>query len=133
MQSDMEKLKGLGLTKQREVVLTVIRDSGDHPTANDVFERAKDLLPTISFATVYNSLRFLKEQGHIAEVSFGNEASRYDRITDRHDHAICSKCGELVDMYLDLPRKLLREAADHSGFKPESLELTLHGLCPKCK
>ncbi|HEX9959471.1 MAG TPA: transcriptional repressor, partial [Pyrinomonadaceae bacterium] len=69
-------IKDLGLTRQREVVLQVIRDAEEHPTANEVFDKAKQLLPSISFATVYNSLRYLKEAGHIAEIRFGNGASR---------------------------------------------------------
>jgi Fe2+ or Zn2+ uptake regulation protein len=97
-----------------------------------VFDKAKQLLPSISFATVYNSLRYLKEAGHIAEISFGNGASRFDSMTSRHDHAICTKCGKLVDMELDLPAELVSLAAEYSRFQPESLELTLRGLCPDC-
>ena len=125
-------IKDLGLTKQREVVLQVIRDEKEHLTANEVFDKAKQLLPSISFATVYNSLRFLKDAGHIAEISFGNGASRFDSMTSRHDHAICTKCGKLVDMQLDLPAELFTLAAQYSQFVPESLELTLRGLCPDC-
>lgn len=125
-------IKDLGLTKQREVVLQVIRDADEHLTANEVFDQAKRLLPSISFATVYNSLRFLKESGHIGEISFGSGASRFDSMTARHDHAICTKCGKLVDMELDLPVELVNLAAEFSKFKPESLELTLRGLCPEC-
>lgn len=124
--------KELGLTKQREVVLRVIRDAHGHLTANEVFGAAKDLLPTISFATVYNSLRYLKDAGHIAEISFGNGASRYDRMTHRHDHAICTECGKLVDIEMKVPGSILKEAAERSKFKPESLEFTLRGVCPDC-
>src|SRR5215210_8906356 len=125
-------IKDLGLTRQREVVLQVIRDAEEHLTANEVFDKAKQLLPGISFATVYNSLRYLKEAGHIAEISFGNGASRFDSMTSRHDHALCTKCGKLVDMELELPEELVRLAAEFSKFKPESIELTLRGLCPEC-
>lgn len=125
-------IKDLGLTKQREVVLRVIREEQEHLTANEVFDKAKQLLPSISFATVYNSLRFLKDAGHIAEISFGNGASRYDSKLTRHDHAICTKCGKLVDMEIELPAEVIAFAAEFSKFKPESLELTLRGLCPDC-
>ena len=125
-------IKDLGLTKQREVVLEVIRDSHGHLTANEVFSNAKDKLPSISFATVYNSLRYLKDAGHIAEIQFGNGASRFDRLTSRHDHAICTQCGKLVDIELEHPRELVQMAAAYSNFKPESLEFTLRGVCPDC-
>ena len=124
--------KDLGLTKQREVVLTVIRAADSHPTANEVFLAAQERLPSISFATVYNSLRFLKEAGHISEIQFGNGASRFDRMTHRHDHAICTKCGKLVDIEMDIPAELIQHAERECSFKTDSIEFTLRGLCPDC-
>ena len=130
----MEQNSNLGLTKQREVVLQVIRTAERHLTANEVFNEAKNRLPTISFATVYNSLRYLKDAGHIAEIQFGfSGANRFDAKTARHDHAICNECGKLVDIDLEMPEELVRLAVQYSQFKPESLELTLRGLCPECK
>lgn len=122
-----------GLTKQRSVILQVIREAADeHLTANEIFETARKLLPSISFATVYNSLRYLKDEGFIAEKNFGSGAGRFDRMTTRHDHAVCSNCGKLVDMELELPPELVELAARISKFQPESIELTLRGLCPDC-
>jgi Fur family transcriptional regulator, peroxide stress response regulator len=125
-------IESLGLTKQRQVVLQVIRDSSEHLTANEVFENARQILPRISFATVYNSLRYLREEGHIGEIRFGNDASRYDRKLSRHDHAICIECDKLVDIELEMPPELVAEATAYSGFYPETIELTLRGLCPDC-
>jgi len=125
-------IQNLGLTRQREVVLQVIRDADGHLTASEVFAAAKAKLPSISFATVYNSLRYLKDAGHINEIGFGNGASRFDKFTYRHDHAICTKCGRLVDIEMKIPAKLLKKAAKYSRFKPESIELTLRGKCPDC-
>jgi Fe2+ or Zn2+ uptake regulation protein len=132
MENVKNKKSGVGLTKQRKVVLQVIQDAKEHLTANEVFENSKQLLPTISFATVYNSLRYLKDEGFITEKNFGSGASLFDRITERHDHALCNKCGKLVDMHLELPKELVALAASNSKFKPESIELTLRGLCPDC-
>ncbi|MBK6724243.1 MAG: transcriptional repressor [Acidobacteria bacterium] len=125
-------IQELGLTRQREVVLDVIWASHSHLTANEVFSEAKAKLPTISFATVYNSLRFLKDAGHIAEIHFGNGASRFDKCTHRHDHAMCTACGKLVDIEMEIPSDIVKRAAKYSKFKPESLEFTLRGLCPEC-
>ena len=122
----------LGLTKQRDAVLSVIRTTDSHLTANEVFVAARELLPSISFATVYNSLRFLKEAGHISEIQFGNGASRFDRMTHRHDHAICTKCGKLVDIEMDIPAELIQHAERECSFKTDSIEFTLRGLCPDC-
>ena len=128
----MKDLEGSGSTKQRQAVLRVIRESEQHLTANEVFEGARRLLPGISFATVYNSLRYLKNEKHIAEVRFGTDCTRYDRKLTRHDHALCTECGKLVDIDMQIPDGLLREAARRSKFAAESIELTLHGSCPDC-
>jgi len=125
--------ENLGLTKQRQAVLRVIRESDEHLTANEVFERARQLLPGLAFATVYNSLRYLKNEGLIGEVQFGAGCSRYDRTLKRHDHAICNCCGKLVDLDLSIPDGLIREAAKRSKFEAGSIEVTLRGLCPKCR
>lgn len=124
--------KKIGLTKQRKVVLEVIRKSNEHLTANQIFEEARVSLPSISFATVYNSLRFLRDEGMIAEKNFGGGASRFDKMTDRHDHAICSNCGKLVDLDLKLPAELTKSASKLSGFALDSIEVTFRGTCPDC-
>ena len=121
------------LTPQRDAVFQVILAREDHPTANEIFEAARQRLPTISYATVYNSLRYLKEAGLVHEIKFGDSASRYDRETERHDHAICNSCGKLVDFDLPQTAELMQAAARKSRFKPESVHLTLRGLCVDCR
>jgi Fe2+ or Zn2+ uptake regulation protein len=121
------------LTPQREAVLQVIRASENHMTASEIFAAARTVLPSISYATVYNSLKYLKDTGLVHEISFGNGASRYDRETERHDHAICTSCGKLVDFDLTVTNDLVRAAVRKTRFLPESIHLTLRGLCPDCK
>jgi Fur family peroxide stress response transcriptional regulator len=120
------------LTPQREAVLLAIRESDGHLTAAEVFEAARRRLPSISYATVYNSLRYLTEAGLVREINQGKSASRYDRETRRHDHAVCTCCGKLVDFDLPATLELMRAAARRSHFKPESVHLTLTGTCPEC-
>ena len=121
------------LTPQREAVFQVILDRDDHPTASDIFEAARQRLPGISYATVYNSLRYLKEAGLVLEINFGDSASRYDRETERHDHAICECCGKLADFHLPEAAQLMQAAARKSKFKAQSVHLTLRGICPDCR
>ena len=113
--------------------MQVIRESEAHLTASEVFEHGRRLLPGLSFATVYNSLRYLKNKGLIGEIQFGAGCTRYDRKLKRHDHAICNECGKLVDLELSIPDGLIKEAAKRSKFEAGSIELTLRGLCPECR
>jgi Fur family transcriptional regulator, peroxide stress response regulator len=123
---------GRALTPQREVVLRVVRESAEHLTAAEIYAAARRLRPSLSYATVYNSLRYLKEAGLLREITFGNGASRYDRETERHDHALCTRCGKLLDFDLAETTQLLQLAARRSRFRPESIHLTLLGICPDC-
>ena len=129
-----ETKRQVGLTRQRSLVLELVRTPDEHPTATEVFERARKKMPGISFATVYNSLRYLKDTGLIVEIaSFGKSPSRYDSETYRHDHAVCSACGKLTDFDLPGTVALTRAAARASHFQAESVHLTLYGLCPDCR
>jgi Fur family peroxide stress response transcriptional regulator len=112
--------------------LQVVRGTEAHLTAAEIYDAARGLLPSISYATVYNSLRYLRDEGLISEITFGNSASRYDRETGRHDHAVCTECGRLTDFDLSETAALLKLAARRSKFKPQSVHLTLYGLCPDC-
>lgn len=133
-QSSSKSERRTGLTRQRSLVLDVVRTPDEHLTATEVFEKARKTMPGISFATVYNSLRYLKGAGLIREIaSFGKSPSRYDSETYRHDHAVCSECGKLVDFDLPATMELMRSAARASRFKAESVHLTLVGVCPKCR
>jgi Fe2+ or Zn2+ uptake regulation protein len=57
------EIQDLGLTKQREVVLQVIRNGHEHLRAGDIFDPARRLLSNIWFATVYSSLRIRRTPG----------------------------------------------------------------------
>lgn len=116
------------LTKQRAAVLAAVQEAATHPTASEIYAQASKKLPGISFATVYNSLRYLTAEGLIAELKLGDSASRFDRRTERHDHAICTACGTMADLEMKEVASLAQAAARRSKFKAESLHLTLYGL-----
>src|ERR1700749_1531982 len=109
---------------QRRAVLQAVAESDEHPTAGEIFEAARRRLPSISFATVYNSLKYLTDAGLVREMNFVKGSSRYDRVTTRHDHAVCSRCGRLVDFDLPETTGRVRAAARRSPSKPESVHLT---------
>jgi Fur family transcriptional regulator, peroxide stress response regulator len=133
MKHATKDIESLGLTKQRQCVLRVIHESEKHLTANEVFEIARGLLPGISFATVYNSLRYLKNEGLIGEIRLGLGAHRYDRNLSRHDHAVCNECGAIVDLKLALPQQIFERATELTDFDAQSIELTVRGRCPDCR
>src|SRR5688500_20393199 len=85
-------------TTQRAVVLDVVKQSDEHLTAGEVFERVRRRDPKVAYGTVYRSLHLLVQHGLIQELTFADQAGRYDGRTDRHDHVHCLRCGLLADV-----------------------------------
>jgi Fur family ferric uptake transcriptional regulator/Fur family peroxide stress response transcriptional regulator len=121
------------LTPQRQAILDAIRASDNHPTAAQIYAQVKADHPRVAFGTVYKALDLLSRTGQILQLEFGDAASRYDRRTDRHDHAICTGCGRLVDLDVELPRELEGQASRASGFSILQHTTQFFGLCPSCQ
>src|SRR3954463_16800412 len=104
------------MTPQRAAILDAVKTSDGHLTAGEIFERVHARYPSIAYGTVYRTLHLFAERGLILEFPFGDEASRFDRRTDRHDHVHCTICGTLVDV--DVPTVLYAHqvAAEQTGF-----------------
>jgi len=121
---------GIRLTPQRRYVYEALMERRDHPTALEVFMRAKDRMPTISLATVYNCLDALTESGLIRQVNCDRASSRYCPNLVPHGHFFCKECGTV----LDVPLKPALEASWEvpPGTLVSLAEITLRGLCPAC-
>jgi Fur family peroxide stress response transcriptional regulator len=120
---------GLRLTPQRQQVYDVLLHKRDHPTAEEVFIRAKKSMPEISHATVYNCLDALVKSGLARQVNVERGATRFCPNMTEHGHFHCSACGTIYDV--DLPRELPGVTVPH-GFQPAGYDVTIHGLCAQC-
>ena len=123
----------LRMTPQRQAVLDAVRASGDHPRAAEIYDRVRRVLPGIAFGTVYNALNALAEQGIIRQLTFGDAASRFDGRVERHDHALCTRCGNLADVDTPLPPDAVERAAQRTGFAIHAHHTQLLGLCAACR
>jgi Fe2+ or Zn2+ uptake regulation protein len=120
------------LTPHRQVVLDVVRASRNHPTAREVFEESSKLSPKLSFATVYNALKYLADAGLLRLIRFGDEAVRYDPMTDRHDHLICRGCGSIFDA-MGIPAPALPDGYRlPEGFEVQEITVQFQGTCGRC-
>lgn len=121
------------LTPQRRAVLEVLRDSTDHPTAIEVYERVRARASGIGAATVYRTLALLVATGQAHELNFDNGAARYDANIDRHDHLVCLGCGSATDIQSPIPPTALAEIAADYGYAVDGYELQFRGFCPDCQ
>lgn len=121
------------LTKQKELILNIVRNNYDHPTAEDVYLEAKKVKDDISRGTVYRNLHLLSEEGYIKEItSFGNFSNRYDLRLDRHFHVVCDECGAIDDLETEVPVFDITNI-QKKGYKINSCEIIFRGICSKCK
>lgn len=116
-------------------ILDIVRTAENHPTAFDVFEQVRMVRPRIGLATVYRVLHQLTEAGCIKELGRASEGCRYDAHTERHDHAICTDCGALLDIPQDVyvADETLEAAAQATGIVLSSYEVRIYGLCATCQ
>jgi len=119
---------GLRFTPQRQHVYDVLLQKRDHPTAEEVFIRAKRNMPDISMATVYNCLDALVRSRLARQVTVERGAARFCPNMQEHCHFYCDNCAGVFDIALPPDNRLPLPR----GFKAERLDVTIHGRCPAC-
>lgn len=123
------------LNSNAQAVLDIVEAAENHPTALEVYEAVKRVRPHIGLASVYRILHHLVEQEYLKEVGRGEECYRYDGNISRHDHAVCTTCGALLDVPLEItvPQEVLQAAAQATGITLGSHEVRLYGRCSSCQ
>jgi Fur family peroxide stress response transcriptional regulator len=125
------------MTKQRQVVYEVMTAHGlSHPTASEVFVSAKDRMPSISLATVYNCLESLTTAGAIRQVNIDREATRYCANLEPHAHFYCTDCDKVFDIGLENGANASSIWALPPGCRVEEMHVAMRGVCgtcPKCR
>jgi Fur family peroxide stress response transcriptional regulator len=122
-----EEIAGLRMTRQRQEVYRILMQERNHPTANDVFMRIRETLPSVSLATVYNCLEALVQHGIIRQVNFDREPSRYCPNLDEHGHFHDESTGVIHDVRFK-PGINLTDLLDlPPGAVIKDIEITLRG------
>ena len=124
---------GFRPTAQRALVLDVVSSSDRHLTAAEVYERVRAREPRVAYGTVYRSLHLLAQHGLIQELTFADQASRYDGRTERHDHVHCLACGVLLDVEVPTALMARHVAEERSGFVISTHHTVFAGACPECR
>ena len=122
--------KGFRFTPQRQHVYDVLLLKRDHPTAEEVFIRARSGMPGISMATVYNCLDALVQSGLVRQVTVDRGATRFCPNMQEHCHFYCETCDQVFD--IELPKDAPAPVALPRGFKATHFDLAIHGVCPDC-
>ena len=120
-------------TRQRELVLAIVRSTMDHPTADWVYRQARRRLPRISLGTVYRNLNRLAADGLIREIHAGPHGTRFDGNTGDHHHVRCVECGRVNDLPLSVDTRREEAAARALNYRILGHHVEVQGLCPQCQ
>ena len=119
--------------KKRNAILTCLRSTKAHPSAEMVHEMLKAEHPDISLATVYRNLAWFRNQGLVTSVATVHGTERFDANTEPHVHFICAECDAVLDLpEMEVPKSLSNQAEQTSGCFVQDCRLTFTGLCRNC-
>lgn len=124
--------EGIKLTPQRIEIFREIAQAVDHPDADQIFQRVRSKMPTVSLDTVYRTLWLLNDLGLVETLGSSRERTRFDANLSSHHHFVCAKCGLTRDFYSDMLDNItLPDAVDTLG-KVTATLVEVRGICREC-
>ena len=122
------------LTPQRMAICRYLSETRTHPTPNDIFIAIHEQFPTISRATVYNTVAVLKDLGEIIELPSAAGASvRYETDLTPHVNLTCTRCGRIYDVPATEVHTLMETINARTDFLVLDMHAEGYGLCPICQ
>ena len=119
--------------KKRTAILSFLRQTKDHPSAEMVFNHLKQEIPDLSLGTVYRNLSMFKAQGEIISVGTVNGVERFDGNVEPHVHFICNGCDAVLDLpEMQVPKELCQQAAQGASGQVTNYQLIFTGTCQDC-
>ena len=117
-------------SRQRELITEIIKGRCDHPTADMIYNSAREIEPNISLGTVYRNLKLLADEREIITLETEDKKIHYDGDLSRHSHFICQGCGRIIDLFepAETPNELKKLGLMVSGEK-----CIYYGKCVDCK
>ena len=136
LNSDQEAVQtlreaGLKATPQRLAILRALDGDETHPTAQELFERLSGEFPTLSVATVYNTLSALTRAARCVPLDLGGPV-RFDPNVSAHDHAVCERCGRIRDVLAPTAASEPGSGPALAGFEVRRVERIYRGFCAQC-
>jgi Fur family peroxide stress response transcriptional regulator len=125
---------GLRLTAQRLAICRALVQSQEHPTAQTVYTQLRREFPSLSRATVYNTLRALVDAGLVQELGpAGDGAVHYDADLSPHINLICTRCHRIEDLANVSLAEVAQRVMETSGYQLRGARVAYYGLCPRCQ
>ena len=124
---------GVAVTHQRQVIYEALRAMGGHPSPEEVYERVKAKVPSVSLATVYKNIHLFIESGVFREVSLHHGTLRVETNARPHHHLVCTACKSITDIDADELGFATKARKLRGGFLAQRYAVDVLGLCPACQ
>ena len=120
-------------SRKRQAIYELLLSTKEHPSAEWIYNNLKSDYPDLSLGTVYRNLKLLEKNGTVRSVAVVDGCERYDALMSPHSHFVCSKCGRVIDVFLDSLLPTLTEELYIDGAKEiNSFSLLYYGICDQC-
>jgi Fur family ferric uptake transcriptional regulator len=132
---DALRERALKSTSQRDDIARVFFANNRHISVEELYREVKQVNPRVGYATVYRTVRLLRECGLAAERHFHDGEARFENVEDEHhhDHLICERCGRIVEFANDAIERLQEHVAQKLGFVITRHKMELYGVCAECR
>ncbi len=134
---DSLRQRGVRLTRQRQILLDLIDQSGEHLDAERLYAMAHERDPKLNRVTVYRTLKLLKEGGLVDELDLmhhsGDQHYYETRLKQEHAHVICLRCGKVEEFFGEPLQRLRRQVESHFGFQILLARTEIGGYCSHCQ
>lgn len=129
------KDEGLKATAQREDIAQVFFSITRHISVEELYGEVRQVNPRVGYATVYRTLKLLKECGLAEERHFADGQARFENVEaeHHHDHLICERCGQIVEFVQPRIEKLQEEVARRHGYLATTHKMEIYGICKECR
>jgi len=120
-------------TRQRALLLGILREGNGHLDASALYRRARDRSASISLSTVYRALRLFRESGLVEAHQLEGTRRRYEpAAVRRHYHLVCLSCGRVAEFECALSEAVKQRVAREKRFQVTNAEVRLEGYCASC-
>jgi Fur family peroxide stress response transcriptional regulator len=125
--------KGFRVTPQRLAICEFVLASKEHPTVDHVYREVRKKYPTVSLATVYQTLHLLTEIGLLQELGFGDGISRYEPNSSPHINIVCKSCGTIQDYESESVKRFLSQVSAELNRRLVGQHLEIYTYCDQCR